>query len=84
MEIFDSMGCQETFLCNIKLRAFYEFNKTPVQCSGSQLCGSFVLYFILFRYLNLDMELEDFLNDYFSLDCTKNEKVVKEFLSQVS
>lgn len=83
VEIFDSLGCNEEFLREIKLSAIYQFNITPVQCSGSQLCGPFVIYFIILRYLNLDMELGDFLNDYFTLDCSKNEENVKMFLNQI-
>ncbi len=83
VEIFDSLGCSEDFLGNLKLSAIYEFNVTPVQCLGSQLCGPFVIYFIILRYFNLDLELVDFLNDYFCLDCGENEKNVKNFLSKL-
>ncbi len=83
VEIFDPLGCNEDFFKYIQLSAFYEFNVTAVQCSDSQLCGSFVVYFIILRFLNLDMDLEDFLNDYFILDCAENEKTVKIFLEQL-
>ena len=83
VEIFDSLGCNDSFLGNIQLPAIYQINLTAVQCSGSQLCGPFVIYFIILRYFNLDMELRDFLNCYFSLDCTQNEMNVKKFLREL-
>ena len=83
VEIFDSLGCNESFLKNIQLDLVYEINITPVQCSGSQLCGPFVIYFIIWRYCNLDMELSDFLNEYFCSDCFENEKNVKKFLEML-
>ncbi len=67
----------------MKIPLVYEFNTTPVQCSGSQICGGFVLYFIIFRYYNLDQELSDFLNSFFKKDCAQNETNVTEFLSSI-
>ncbi len=84
LEIFDSLGCELQFLKNfMKIPLVYEYNVTPVQCKGSQICGAFVLYFIIFRYYNLDQEFSDFLNNFFTKDCSKNEFEVAGFLKSV-
>ncbi len=61
----------------------YEFNCFPVQCNKSYLCGSFVIYFLIERYFNLDLEFEDLLNDIFGPDCTINETTVSNFLQDI-
>ena len=64
----------------MKIPLLYQYNTSSVQCQGSKLCGGFVLYFIVFRYSNLDQELSDFLNNFFKKDCTQNETDVAAFL----
>ncbi len=84
LEIFDSLGGNLSFYQEVfVISALYEYNLTPVQCSGSVQCGPFVVYFIILRYFNLDLELVDFLNEFFSLNCAANEKIVREFLNQL-
>ncbi len=55
-----------------------------MQCNDSELCGKFVLYFLIFRYFNLDGEYEDILNELFTLDCKTNEARVEKFLKSFS
>ena len=84
LEIFDSLGGDVHFFRKyIKIPVVIEFNITILQCLDSRLCGSFVLYFIILRYLNLDLELKEFLNEYFYLDCKTNENLVNRFLAKI-
>ena len=84
VEIFDSLGGDlQFFKTYFRIRAIYEYNVTPVQCRGSVLCGPFVVFFIIHRFFNLDLDFLDFLNEYFELDCSKNEKKVADFLEQL-
>ncbi len=85
LEIFDPLACELSFLKTyMKIPLVYEFNTTPVQCPGSEICGGFVLYFVIFRYYNLDQGLSDFLNSFFKKDCVQNETVVIEFLDSLT
>ena len=84
VEIFDSLGSELDFLqVYMKISAIYEFNTTPVQCSGSRICGPFVLYFIIYRFFNLDLHLIDFLNIFFEENCTANETAVNLFIENL-
>ncbi len=83
LEIFDSLGGNLQFFKKwFAISAVYEFNVTPVQCSGSQSCGCFIVFFLVLRYFNLDTELSDFLNNYFTKDCEENEAAVNKFLHE--
>ncbi len=85
LEIFDPLGCDLPFVQRfLKINAIYIYNNTPVQCSGSRICGAFVLYFIIYRYYNLDQGYADFVNNYFEKDCRRNERQVNEFLKTFS
>ena len=68
---------------NIPFDAFYEYNTFPVQCNDTYFCGSFVIYFLIERYFNLDLEFEELLNDIFGPDCTKNQIKVIEFIEEL-
>ena len=81
IETFDSLGTDEEYIRNfIPYNAIYEYNTYAVQCNDSELCGSFVLYFLILRYYNLDGEYEDVLNEVFSKNCKLNEQRVQRFL----
>ncbi len=84
MELFDPLGCDLHFLKSyMKIPLVYEYNNTAVQCPGSKICGGFVLYFIIFRYYNLDQNLSFFLNNFFKKDCVQNEADVIAFLDSI-
>ncbi len=84
VEIFDPLGVDIAFLREwFSLRYIYEYNSTAVQCLDSRLCGPFVVFFVILRYMNLDLEFVDFLNYYFSLDCNENERIVRDFLQNM-
>ena len=57
-------------------------NTTPVQDRISSSCGLFVCYFLLHRYLSIDVEFEDLLNSIFTESVEENEKKVKDFLEK--
>ncbi len=81
MEVFDSLGSSEEYIKkHIKLQGRFEYNQFPVQCQDSYYCGAFVVYYLIERYSNLDLDFEELLNDIFSPDCTENQKKVKDFL----
>jgi len=89
IECFDSLGIdneKKQFLTTLPLItksnfSEVEFNTTQVQASGSSTCGQFVIYFIIQRLHNQDMDFEDLLNEIFSTDPDKNEQKVKAFLN---
>lgn len=85
LEIFDALG---TSMLAVKERlSSYEqdidilVNQTPVQPSDSSLCGEFVIYFIVNRLCNIDLDFEDVLNDLFSENQESNVARVRDFLS---
>ncbi len=81
LELFDSLGSDEEYIRTyLPYKAIYEFNTFPVQCDDSELCGRFVLYYLVWRFFNLDGEYEDVLNELFTSNCKINEGRVNKFL----
>ncbi len=75
------MGSDQEYIeTYLPYNAVYEYNSFPVQCNDSELCGRFVLYYLIWRLFNLDSEYEDILNDLFTCDCKKNETKVNDFI----
>ncbi len=80
-EVFDSLGISLRYIKqNIPFHGVFEFNTFPVQCSDSYYCGGFVVYYLIERYSNLDIEFEELINDIFGLNCEENQSNVKSFL----
>ena len=85
MEVFDSLGSTAEYIKkHIPLKGKFEYNTFPVQCEDSYYCGAFVVYFLIERYSNLDLDFEDVLNDIFSPHCEENQATVKEFLAKLN
>lgn len=86
IECFDSLGidkAKKSFLLSlplIKKNSELEFNISQVQNSDSKSCGEFVIYFLINRLHNKDIELEDLLNYIFETSTEKNENIVDQFL----
>ena len=83
IEVFDSLGVNEIFIRN-HLPHFARYvigNNTAVQPRDSKHCGEYCLYFILHRYLSLDLHLTDLLNAIFGADLQQNEEIVLEFIN---
>ncbi len=84
-EVFDSLGSNERYIQQIlkHVKGTCEYNETAVQSKESKSCGQFCLYFVIQRYFNEDLDLEELLEDSFGTDCAKNEEVVLTFLKQI-
>ena len=54
------------------------FNETQVQLDTSSSCGLHVIYFIVNRFLSPLDSFEEVLNDIFTSDLNKNERLVIE------
>jgi len=86
IECFDSLGVdsdKKSFLFSlpiVKKSTELDLNTTPLQLPNSSTCGGFVLYFLINRYHNLDMNYDDLLNDLFEVRAEVNESKVKSFL----
>ena len=88
MESFDSLGTdneKKLFLTssfNHKTIKKIKFNVTQLQSSISDTCGFFVLYFIVNRYHNQDLNFTELLNEIFTQNIEHNETVVKNFAQE--
>lgn len=87
-EYFDSFG--ETFINKKhilnKLTKKYSVlsSKIKFQCSETNSCGKFVLYFIYNRILHLLENYFIFLAKLFSINCEINEKIVESFFNYIN
>ena len=80
-EIFDSLGCTKAEIEQFLPGKEVFFNETPLQCSFSDNCAKFCLYFIVCRINNPDMCLCVLLNTFFSRNCSENEKTCIRFFT---
>jgi len=88
LECFDSLGIdhiKKNFLkLNFQLKGIteIEFNVTAVQPDDSISCGHFVLFFLIQRSHNKDLDFTDFLNEIFTTSKNDNEKLVEQFFKE--
>jgi len=88
LQCFDSLGVdveKKRFITSLPLISRsnvseLEFNSTQVQASESISCGEFVLYFLIHRVYNKDMDFSELLNEIFDVDPNNNETTVIKFL----
>ena len=85
LECFDSLGVdsdKKKFLysefCHKNIKKL-KFNVTRVQSLESDTCGYFVLYFIVHRFFNQDLNFTELVNEIFVKSSEENELKVKEF-----
>jgi hypothetical protein len=84
LEIFDSLGIQQEkkhIIQNSFRQKSIEkikFNVTQLQSSSSTTCGQFVLFYLINRYHNLDLNFTDLINEIFVLSENENEEIVKK------
>lgn len=81
--MFDSLGANKDWIkANIPRYAPKVIaNTSAVQPAISAECGKFCCYFVLHRYLSVDLTFDDLLNAIFTSDTLLNERQVLEFLS---
>lgn len=82
VEIFDSGGVTDEKLELYKRYCPFwkiEFNKTQFQSNSTSSCGHFVLYYVINRMNNLDLEFEDFIETFFEENIETNEKIIFDF-----
>ncbi len=80
-EIFNSLGSTKEYVRKLlnNFRGYCEFNETAVQAPGSTTCGLFCIFFIIQRYFNEDLSMQDILNENFSANLSTNEQIVATF-----
>ena len=85
LELFDSLGIDEqkkAFIeSHFRLKGIskVKFNVTQVQASDTSTCGQFVLYFVINRLHNQDLNFTDLLNEIFEKSELRNEEAVTKF-----
>lgn len=82
-ELFDSLGGDSKFLLQtLPYSGECTFNATPVQLAESTSCGEFCLYYIIQRLHNLDLDFDNFINDFFCAIPEVNELRVSAFINK--
>ncbi len=85
LEVFDPLGTSAVYL----KRHFtnfsdtidtIDFNEEGVQSRRSETCGGFCVYFLVQRYLNRDLSLQELLEEIFVENKIENERFVKKFI----
>jgi hypothetical protein len=59
-ELFDSSGNGSQHFSSLGLVGKVQTNLTRLQSLSSDTCGQFVLFYLITRALNLDLDFEDF------------------------
>jgi hypothetical protein len=82
IELFDSLGSShpEAKLLE-KFDCYIEQNKQQYQANSSSNCGLFCLYFIAHRYMNYQESFSELLENIFTDNKDKNEKLVLNFFA---
>jgi hypothetical protein len=88
LELFDSLGVTEekenAIVQNIRINTkFLTFNQTQFQSNDSISCGKFCIYFLIHRFHNLDLDFEEFLDEFFGPDTEVNENKVNKFCAAI-
>ena len=79
-EYFDSLGSDITFMKNVlKLNGTVEYTTSQLQSDDSESCGMFVVYYLLQRVYNFDLNYQELLNSLFSENCSENQKTIESF-----
>lgn len=87
LEIFNSLGFENLNAVKPYLtfpfRAELTYNNSPLQASDTSTCGLYCIYYAIHRFLNLDLNFEDFLEETFKKDVNKNELKVTLFCTHL-
>ena len=86
---FDSIGIdvsKKALLENYcKIRGITEimYNETQFQLSTTDTCGKFVIYFLIQKSYNKDLNFNDLLEDIFVNQPSKNELLFQKFFEKI-
>jgi hypothetical protein len=81
---FSTPGTNKEFLSSIlTFGNLVEYNETAVQSPTSESCGQYVVYAIINRLFNLDLEFSAVINEIFTLNLEDNEKRVMDFVKSL-
>ena len=86
---FDSLGIDDIKknllkkYCKLKGITEIDFNETQFQLSTSATCGKFVIYFLIQKAYNKDLNFVDLLHDIFEKDPLKNEVIIENFFNKM-
>jgi hypothetical protein len=86
VECFDSLGVNEekkkllSDYCKFQNIFKIKYNENQFQDNNSSTCGLFVIYFIIQRFHNLDLNFDELLEDIFEVRTEENEQIVTKFL----
>ena len=85
-EVFDSLGTSTSYIEETfkNFKGYCSFNETPLQAKESRACGEFCLFYVIQRYFNEDLDLQEILEEWFSFNLHENEIIVKDFLRHES
>jgi hypothetical protein len=88
LELFDSLGVTENkeniFTQHIRIKAkSLTFNETQFQPNNSISCGKFCIYFLIHRFHNLDLDFDEFLDEFFVANLEINERKVDKFCAAI-
>lgn len=90
IELFDSLVVKLDIVVKILRNHFKNFqkytlvyNSIALQQKNSITCGHFVVYFIINRFYNRDLTFYEFVNEYFSENCEKNEQTITDFCKKI-
>lgn len=83
MELFNSLGSQTIDdlkpHLNFTFKSKISFNNSPLQLDSSSSCGLYCIYFVIHRFLNLDQDFDEVLEDSFAPSLHENENKVSNF-----
>ena len=69
--------------CKLKGVKEITFNETQFQLTTSETCGKFVIYFLVQKSYNKDLNFTDLLEDIFDKNPSKNELLIQQFFEKV-
>ena len=86
---FDSIGIDGSKrillekYCKLKGIKEIIFNETQFQLTTSDTCGKFVIFFLIQKSYNKDLNFTDLLEDIFDKNPSKNELLIEKFFEKV-
>ena len=87
IELFDSLSLNDEkknlISSYFKFKQDIIFNETPFQLPDSISCGLFVVYYLIERSFNLDLDFLHFLELSFDENCETNERTVATFCTDI-